>query len=63
MVTEEEWESCDMIKYCIIRTDRFINYANVTSNYHFIAFHTPEQREEFMSYESNRQLVKQFFMM
>lgn len=31
-----------------------------TTNYHFLAFHTAEQRDDFLKY--NRQLVKDYLM-
>ena len=70
MVSEEEWKDLNIPKYCIIYHPtcqderlKFDDDEEIPTKKHFIAFHTPEQRKEFMSYESNRQLVQQYFMM
>ena len=60
MVSEEEWINDRIYKYCVERNRNKLDYMYCTTNYHFVAFHTPEQREEFMSYESNRKLVEQY---
>lgn len=63
MVTEEEWENTNIEKYCVYVTVGKIHYDGFnTYDCHFIAFHTPKQREEFMSYASNRKLVEQYYM-
>ena len=64
MVSEEEWKDDNIKKYCIIIDNGKIDKAfDMIVIKQFIAFHTSEQREEFMSHESNRQLVKQYYMM
>lgn len=62
MITESEWEDVDVRKFRIVRLRGNLTYAEGRGAYEFVAFHTPEQREEFMSYESNRRLVEQYFM-
>ena len=66
MVSEEEWKDESLQKWCVIvdykDPTKLANYMT-DCYYQFIAFHTPEQREEFMSHESNRQLVKQYYLM
>lgn len=61
MVTEEEWRD-DIIKHCAVRQYSAINHACMINDYEFVAFHTIDQYEEFMSYPENRTLVEQYFM-
>lgn len=69
VVTEEEWEDDNVAKYAIstcIINDKMLNIKKVdiysyNSEKYFIAFHTSEQREEFMSYSENVKLVKQYY--
>lgn len=63
MVTDEEWRDDQKAKYVIKRTNSenpYLYYATVYDDFMFVAFHTPEQREEFMSYPENVELVKQY---
>lgn len=76
MVTEEEWRNLDIPKYWIeyhptcqdekykfqISCDGH-GEAELATEKRFIAFHTPEQREEFMSHSENVELVKQYHML
>lgn len=66
MVTEEEWKDKNCRKYTVEwhPQDRrkFVTADFNIGEYRFIAFHTSEQRDEFMSYESNWTLVEQYFM-
>lgn len=62
MISREEWENKGIDKYCIERVDGGLVYTRSTV-YCFVAFHTPEQRERFWAYETNRELVEQYFMM
>ena len=70
MVTEKEWEDDNVAKYAIstcIINDKILNIKKVdiysyNSEKYFIAFHTSEQREEFMSYPENVKLVEQYHM-
>lgn len=67
MVSEEEWNDEDcrkyIIRYCPQDDRKFVASDYCVGQYEFIAFHTSEQREEFWSYESNRKLVEQYYMM
>lgn len=58
-ITDEEWKN-ESIKYVI---GNYINDIDITWDkykYHFLAFHTKEQRDEFLKY--NRRLVKDYLM-
>lgn len=65
-ITDEEWRDDNMPKYCIDRSiDHSNHYIELTSNYYFyrfLAFRTKEQRERFMSYEDNINLVMDYLM-
>ena len=70
IVSEEEWKDLKIPKYSVIYHPtcqdeklKFDGDEELPTEKHFIAFHTPEQREEFMSHESNRKLVEQYYMM
>lgn len=59
-VTDEEWNTGKW-KYSIIKLNNKIYKNNKGANiYRFLAFHTPEQRDEFLKY--NEQLVKDYLM-
>lgn len=62
-VTKEEWEDTGLPKFCIYVSDGKIhsNGFNIHDK-HFITFHTCKQREEFLSYPENVELVKQYYM-
>lgn len=71
MVTDEEWKDNYLIKYFIIieinkgknkNMEPSIQCDYATDEKRFIAFHTKQQVEEFMSYESNRKLIEQYYM-
>lgn len=62
IVTDEEWEDRDIIKYCLCKVDNRIFYATRTDHFLFIAFHTDQQREEFMSYPENVELIRNYYM-
>lgn len=58
-ITDEEWKN-DSIKHVI---GKYMNDMDVTwhkHEYYFLAFHTKEQRDEFLKY--NEQLVKDYLM-
>lgn len=59
-ITKEEWENEDEKKYIIIRRNNKIEFITYYSVYNFLAFHTEEQRDEFLKY--NEQLVKDYLM-
>lgn len=71
MVSNEEWEDNTCLKYYIVLEinkgrDRVMK-PSIQCNYeadekHFIAFHTKQQAEEFMSYNDNRKLIEQYYM-
>lgn len=61
-ITDKEWSN-DGWKYSITIDDKGI--INNTSTVHLkeiIAFHTEEQRDRFLSFPENVQLVKDFYM-
>jgi len=60
VVTDEEWTKDSMIKYCIKRSGRYGYPEIVYKHYHFLAFHTKEQRDLFI--EENEDLVKDYLM-
>lgn len=58
-ITDEEWKN-DSIKHVI---GKYMNDMDVTWHkyqYYFLAFHTKQQRDEFLKY--NEQLVKDYLM-
>ena len=76
MVSEEEWKDLEIPKYCISYhptcQDEKYKYqisideegdAEWATEKKFIAFHTKQQAEEFMSYPENRTLIEQYYMM
>ena len=61
-ITDEEWENPDMDKYIL---ERYFNEITTCTRtvygvYSFLAFHTQEQRDEFLKY--NARLVKAYLM-
>ena len=64
-VTKKEWEDFNcrkyVIKYCPQDERKFIASDYCMGEYEFIAFHNPKQLDEFMTYESNKELLKQYF--
>lgn len=59
VVTEEEWKEANMV-FVITRVDNKIDGNTAFNEYYFLAFHTLEQRELFLS--ENEQLVKDYLM-
>ena len=60
-VTDEEWKN-DEWKYCVL-IDKFgIYYHAAVKVKYLIAFHTKEQRDRFLSFPENVQLVKDLYM-
>lgn len=60
VITDEEWNNPNIRKYCI---DRFAGKRRIDvfdTTYHFLAFHTREQRDLFL--EENEDLVKDYLM-
>lgn len=62
IVTTEEWNDEYIPKYCIERHLDSISKVTVCRTYTFLAFHTDEQRHNFMSYSANMRLVKDYLM-
>lgn len=60
VVTDEEWKNEGITKYCIRRVFSQMTCYNLTQSYHFLAFHTVEQRSLFL--EENEDLVKDYLM-
>lgn len=61
-ITDEEWNN-DTIKYCVHGWLDAVAYENSKYHKHFLAFHTEDQRDKFMSYSENLQLVKDYLML
>lgn len=60
VVTDEEWEDYNMRKYVLYRNDNNVDKTDVSNSYYFLAFHTEEQRDLFLS--ENRDLVEDYLM-
>lgn len=60
-VTIDEWKDDDIAKYVIEWYDGSIGTDCYSSSYHFLAFHTRQQRDLFL--EENRDLVEAYFML
>lgn len=63
VITDEEWDNPNLFKYVIVRVveeqDRI--YCTLYKRiYHFLAFHTAEQRDLFL--EENEDLVRDYLM-
>jgi len=59
-ITDEEWKDDSTYKYVLYRDNDKLSTNEVHSYYHFVAFHTREQRSEFLKY--NERLVKDYLM-
>lgn len=59
-ITDEEWDNRSITKYSIERDENKIIFEEYRSSFHFLSFHTKEQRDEFIKY--NKQLVKDYLM-
>ena len=59
-ITDKEWEDKYVDKYCFFRDGENIRLSTNTTVYRFLAFHTEEQRDDFLKY--NKQLVKDYLM-
>ena len=60
-ITKEEWGDRDVEKHIIRRICNSLGYNYTYDSYHFLAFHTPEQRDDF--YKNNEQLVRDYLML
>lgn len=61
-ITKEEWDDDNIIKYTIKSCCNDIVSCSTDEIFSHIAFHTERQRDEFLSYPENLQLVKDFYM-
>ena len=60
VVTDEEWNSADLLKYVIARESGDISLYIYYTVYHFLAFHTRGQRDLFL--KENEDLVRDYLM-
>lgn len=60
-ITDEEWEDPNLFKHTIIREYGDTSNEYDFTEYHFLAFHTEYQRDEFL--KNNEQLVKDYLML
>jgi len=60
-ITNTEWENGDITKYDIECCRGKITNYYLTSSHEFLAFHTEEQRDDFLKY--NAQLVRNYYML
>lgn len=58
-ITDKEWDDRHP-KYVILRSNNAIMKSSCTNRYSFLAFHTEEQRDNFLKY--NEHLVKDYLM-
>lgn len=61
VVSDEEWEVESVSKYCVSRRENKIVKENFLITYHFLAFHTAEQRDLFL--EEDEDLVRDYLML
>lgn len=61
VVTDEEWQDETTPKYVIYRDGKKVSADTWCVYYHFLSFHTREQRGLFM--EENMDLIKDYFML
>lgn len=61
VVTDEEWRDKDIRKYVIMREGDCIRPYLYYTFYHFLAFHTAEQRDLF--FQENADLVRDYLML
>lgn len=59
-ITDEEWKDINITKMVIMRKDNAVKKEFSFSMYETLAFHTKEQRDEFL--KNNEQLVKNYLM-
>lgn len=60
-ITDEEWKN-DKWKYSILLERNEIVFCSSAHIRYLIAFHTEEQRDKFLSFPENVQLVKDLYM-
>lgn len=61
VVTEEEWKCSKIDKFVLYRHEDKITYGLTSHTYRFLAFHTEEQCDLFLS--ENERLVKDYLML
>lgn len=59
-IDNDEWEDYSIRKYVIFREVNYVKLDIFCRKYEFLAFHTAEQRDEFL--KNNEQLVKDYLM-
>lgn len=59
-ITNDEWNDNSIKKYVIYKSCNHVNVDVVFAKYELLAFHTQEQRDEFL--KNNEQLVKDYLM-
>lgn len=59
-ITDEEWKDLNVEKYVIHRLNNAISFMCSYIDYHFLAFHTEDQRDLFL--EKYHDLVSEFLM-
>lgn len=59
-ITNDEWNDNSIKKYVIYKSYNHVNVDVVFTKYELLAFHTQEQRDEFL--KNNEQLVKDYLM-
>lgn len=59
-ITDEEWQDASITKYIICRWSNKVQTDFNYTSYHFLAFHTKEQRSLFL--KENEDLVKDYLM-
>lgn len=60
VITDEEWDSTQVAKYCIGRWKNRIEFPVTVSSFHFLAFHSEEQATLF--YKDHKDLIEAFLM-
>lgn len=60
-ITDEEWNNPNIPKFVLYRNGNGIKSDTMWNIYKFIAFHTKEQRDDFLKY--NERLVRDYFML
>lgn len=60
-ITDEEWKEVTIDKFCIGRSGKNYDTALLHHTYHFLAFHTRDQRSLFLG--ENEDLVKDYLML
>ena len=60
VVSDKEWADSSIAKFVIFRYNNQIRFEPRRDYYHYLAFHTKEQRDLFL--EENIDLIKNYFM-